>query len=448
MDYAFRLPWKPAPAPRWILSLIFFFLPFLSALLATPAKGAQQGASPLVSVEVTGSQRFSSEQVRAATGLHPGSTVTRDDLQAGADRLVRLGPFASVQYRFSTAGTGVKITYEVTDAAELPVAFDNFPWFSDDELTSALKSALPLFDGNAPSQGTMLDDISAAIQKLLETRNVHARVSHAIAIVGEAGRQVQLFSAEGAELNVGAIEFSDALAKTDRRLEERASDLLGQPFSRSGIEIFELEQIRPLYLSHGFLQVRFGQPSVRLPSDSKTPNANAKKIVVTIPIEPGPTYLWDGITWKGNYTIPPDALDELLKLKSDDPADGMKIEGGVQAVRDLYGERGYLDAQVDAVPKFDDAAKRVSYSVKVDEGPQYHMGNLVLTGLSLDGEKRIRSAWRIPPGAVFDKNAYDQFVDTGIKQAFAGSPFRYEKIGRFLKQNSQEAKVDVMLDFQ
>ncbi len=76
------------------------------------------------------------------------------------------------------------------------------------------------------------------------------------------------------------------------------------------------------------------------------------------------------------------------------------------------------------------------------------MGNLVLTGLSLDGEKRIRSAWKIAPGSVFDKNVFDQFVDTGIKQAFAGSPFRYEKIGRFLQQNPQEAKVDVMLDFQ
>jgi outer membrane protein insertion porin family len=446
MDYAFRFTREARPASRPILSLVVFLLVSLSSTSATPATGALQGASPLVSVEVTGSKRFSSEQIVAATGLHPGSGVTRDDLQTGADRLVRLGPFASVQYRFSTAGAGVKITYEVTDAAELPVAFDNFPWFSDDELTSALKSALPLFDGNAPSQGTMLDDISAAIQKLLETRNVHARVSHAIAIVGAASQQVQLFSAEGAELDVGAIEFSDALAKSDRGLEARASDLLGQPFSRSGIEIFELEQIRPLYLSHGFLQVRFGQPSVRLPSDSKAPNA--KRIVITIPIEPGPTYIWNGITWKGNYTIPPDALDDLLKLKTDDLADGMKIEGGLQAVRDLYSERGYLDAKVDAVPKFDDAAKHVSYSVTVDEGPQYHMGNLVLTGLSLDGEKRIRSAWRIAPGAVFDKNAYDQFVDTGIKQAFAGSPFRYEKIGRFLQQNPHEAKVDVMLDFQ
>jgi len=90
----------------------------------------------------------------------------------------------------------------------------------------------------------------------------------------------------------------------------------------------------------------------------------------------------------------------------------------------------------------------VAYNVTIDEGPQYHMGKLILTGLSVEGEKRIRNAWKLAPGDVFDKNVYDQFVDTGIRQAFAGSPFRYDKIGRYLQQDSKDAKVDVMLDFQ
>ena len=66
----------------------------------------------------------------------------------------------------------------------------------------------------------------------------------------------------------------------------------------------------------------------------------------------------------------------------------------------------------------------------------------------MDGERRIRAAWTIAPGAIFDKNVYEDFVDTGVKRAFVGSPFRYEKIGRFLQENPQSAKVDVLLDFQ
>ena len=137
-----------------------------------------------------------------------------------------------------------------------------------------------------------------------------------------------------------------------------------------------------------------------------------------------------------------------MNLQTGELADGMKVQAGIEAARTLYSEKGYLDAKIDAEPHFDDANKRVSYAVTIDEGPQYHMGSLILTGLSLDGEKRIRGAWKIPPGEVFDKNIYENFVDLGIKQAFAGSPFRYEKIGRFLQENPKDAKVDVMLDFQ
>jgi outer membrane protein assembly factor BamA len=447
MLYNFCSPKKPRTASRTFYALVIFLLLGVPVSLQATAKPPQAAGSPLLSVDLAGSARFHTDQIVAAAGLHPGANINRDDLQAAADRLAKLGTFASVQYRYSTVGAGVKVTFEVTDAPEIPIAFDNIiPWFNDEELTAALKNSVPLFDGNVPEHGSMLDDISAAIQKLLDTRNVHARVSHSVSYVGAANQKVQLFSTAGGGLNIGAIEFPDVLAKTDRGLQERTSDLLGQPFSRSSIEVFELEQVRPVYLAHGFLQLKFGQPGVRFPTDAKDSNTN--KVTVTIPVEPGTAYSWNGVTWKGNYSVPSEALDELLKLQTGDVADGMKIQAGIEATRGLYAERGYLDAKIDAAPKYDDASKRVSYAITIDEGPQYHMGNLVLTGLSLDGEKRIRGAWKMAPGSIFDKNVFDQFVDTGIKQAFAGSPFRYEKIGRFLQQNPQEAKVDVMLDFQ
>ena len=88
------------------------------------------------------------------------------------------------------------------------------------------------------------------------------------------------------------------------------------------------------------------------------------------------------------------------------------------------------------------------YRVTIQEGPQYHMGNLVLTGLSLEGERRIRTAFPIAAGAVFNKDMYENFLATGIKAAFAGLPVHYEKIGRFLQEDQKNATVDVMLDFQ
>src|ERR1700739_1336488 len=83
------------------LSPLSFCLLIALITFAAPADRAQTpdsaDASPLVAVTVAGSAKFSSDQIAAATGLQPGTKVTRTDIQAGADRLARLGPFASVQ---------------------------------------------------------------------------------------------------------------------------------------------------------------------------------------------------------------------------------------------------------------------------------------------------------------------------------------------------------------
>jgi outer membrane protein assembly factor BamA len=442
MKKTYTSPLGAAPPFSWICLLI----PCLAFAASIFPARAQSPSSPLTSVQVTGSSRFKSEQVAGFTGLQPGASVTKEDIQAGADRLAKLGPFASVQYRYSTLGAGIRIEYQVTDAPAIPAVFDNFPWLSDDELAAGIKSSVPLFDGMVPPQGIILDQICTAIQKLLMAKGVRVSVSHALSVSGAGSRQVQLFSAEGDQLNVAGIQFSDPLASGDRMIEDRVTDLLGKPFSRSAIEIFELEQVRPIYLSHGYLRVSFGAPSSRLAGDPKSALPN--KLIVQAPIDPGPAYSWSGVNWKGNYSIPSESLDDLVKLQTGELADGMKIEAAWEGVRDVYSRRGYLDAKVDAVPSFDEATKHVTYVVSIDEGPQYHMGQLVLTGLSMDGERRIRAAWTIATGAIFDKTVYENFVDTGVKRAFVGSPFRYEKIGRFLQENPQSAKVDVLLDFQ
>jgi len=35
-----------------------------------------------------------------------------------------------------------------------------------------------------------------------------------------------------------------------------------------------------------------------------------------------------------------------------------------------------------------------------------------------------------------------------MREAFSGLPFHYEKIGRFLREDSKNATVDVLIDFQ
>lgn len=424
-------------------TVVAFYLVAFTCFLAMFSPVCRAQAARLASVEITGSSRFRSDAIAAAANLRVGADVTRDDLQKVADFLARLGPFATVRYRYSSSDAGVRAEYQVTDAPAAPVLFDNFPWFTDDEIAAALKSSVPLFDGTAPAHGTILDALSDALESLLIKRGMPLRVSHELTTAPLGDQQIQVFRAEDSKVTLDGVEFSDPLAQSDRAVRQRLDDLVGKPYSRMALELFEFEQIRPIYLARAFLRVRFGPPSAHFAS-----GAGESRLTVVAPIEPGPAFAWNGVAWSGNSAASSEDLDRLVSLRPGDPADGMKIEAAWQAVRDAYTRRGFLDVDLAATPRFDDSAKRVTYAVIVAEGPQYRMGKLVLTGLSIEGERRIRAAWPIAPGTIFDNSVYEEFLDSGIRQAFAGLPFHYQKIGRFLQQDPKTATVDVLLDFQ
>jgi outer membrane protein insertion porin family len=416
----------------------------LFSVLASAFEAPQSGSERLASVAVTGSHRYKSQEIAKATGLQAGKPITRDELQLVADRLARLGLFANVQYKFSSGPGGLAIDFEVADALTIPVTFDNFPKFSDDELSAAIKNAVVLFNGTAPENGTILATMSNAIEELIATRGLHATVAHAV-VTGPTGH-VQQFRIEGDVLRVVEVEFSDSLAKHDPAIQQGLTQLIGKPFSRSAIELFEFEQVRPVYLTHAFLRVKFVPPMARFEGDPTKPLPD--KVSVLAPIEPGPAYTWGGVEWNGNSVISTAELDKFVELKAGEVADGVRMEAGWNRVLDTYGAHGYLDAKLTPTPHYDDKAARVSYAVSISEGSQYRMGQLVLTGLSLEGERRIRGAWQIPNGAVFNRGVYEEFIAHGTKEAFSGLPFHYEKIGRFLQTDPQAGTVDVLLDFQ
>jgi outer membrane protein assembly factor BamA len=441
-----RAQFHGARPARAICAALFVIIFSFFAMFPAQATAPQSGNAHLDAVEVTGSSLFTSKQIVQAVGLRAGETINRETLQKAADKLSALGAFATVRYHFATGLTGVRVTYEVTDAPALPVTFDNFPWFSDEELSAALKASVILFEGSAPATGTLVDSMDAALAKFLDSKGIHAQVTHRAKPMTDRDGQVQEFHVEEAALMVQAIQFSDPLANSDHHIQDRLADLIGQPYSRSKIETFEFEQVRPIYLTHAYLRVKFGAPIVKFPAAAS--NSLSGAVTVNAQIEPGPAYKWAGIQWSGNASVSNADLDSVVQMLKGDLADGNQVQAVWERALQKYQENGFLGVDLKPAPHFDDTAGNVSYTVEIMEGPQYRMRNLVLTGLSVEGERRIRRAFPIPQDALFDKTAFDIFFQKGMPAAFTGLPVHYDKIGKFLQLDPPNAKVDVLLDFQ
>src|SRR5580704_12543333 len=335
-----------------ILACLLFgtvFTPLSASRMQATLQNARPGTARLDSVLVAGSMRFTSEQIATAIGLHAGATVGREELQGAADKLAALGLFTNIQYKFATVLGGLKVTYQVSDGPALPVTFDNFPWFSDEELPAGLKASGILFDGGAPSKGTVLDAISEALEKLLDARNVHARVSHEVIAHPFNNQSVQEFRVQNTELTIAKVDFSDALAQNDRLVQEQLPDLIGKPYSRSRVELFEYEQVRPAYLARAYLRVQFGPPVAQFAANPSNPLSG--QLIVAAPINAGVQYGWAGVQWKGNDSITAQDLNKFSALLPGDPADGNKIQSLWETVRAAYAQLGFLDAALNPAAK-------------------------------------------------------------------------------------------------
>jgi outer membrane protein assembly factor BamA len=429
-----RLPW-------------LFPLALFSLLVLAPHAYPQ--TAKLKEIRAEGMKTFTEAQVASLSGLEIGSQVGRQDMQDSANLLLRSGLFAKVNFKFDTHNDDLTLTYHVEENPRLPVAYDNFPWFSDGELTDAIKKDLPFYDGTLPEGGTVVELAGNSLASFLSGHGLKAEVQHFVLANPLIDSSEQEFQVQGVTQTIASMEFSDPALTNNLAVQQHLSDVRGKPYSRLTIDVFLAEAIRPIYMEQGYLRAKLGPAEVRLSGDpnKKFPEA----IPVYVPSAPGAVYHWKDAQWQGNSAVSSETLKKALRLNPGDVADGMTIEGGWDRVREEYGHLGYLEAKVEPVASYDDQGHTVLYTVAITEGKQYRFHDMTITGMSLAGEKMIREAWPLKPGDVMDKTVFEQFLlrlESHRESIFKDMPVHYETVGHWLQTDQQNGTADALLDFK
>lgn len=410
---------------------------------------AAAGTTTIREVRSDGLKSLTEAQVAALSELQPGGQVGRDDLQAAADKLVQSGLFAKVKYNFQTRVDGLLVTFHVEEAPRIAAYFDNLPWFTDGELNDAIRKKLPFYDGTLPNAGSVVDQAAGAIGAFLVTHGLQAALEHQVLANPNGDGSVQQFHIDGASLQISNLEFSDPSLNSSRAIQQNLSELKGKPYSRMAIDLFLTEQVRPIYQKQGYLRAKLGPPEVRL-----TGNPNQKlpeQIPVFVPVTPGAVYRWKGVEWTGNSVLSSITLTGDLGLIVGEVADGMTLEAGLDRVQEEYAHVGYVDAKIDPKAVYDDQAHTLAYTVRINEGKPYRFGTLVITGLSLAAEKRLREAWPIPQNELFDKSTFEEFLtklESHPAEVFNNLPLHYDNVGHWIQPDESKGTVDVLLDFK
>ncbi|MGB6477976.1 MAG: hypothetical protein WBF15_02680, partial [Candidatus Sulfotelmatobacter sp.] len=158
----------------------------LSSLLLSLSAAAQisGGAQPpyayrLIEVKVTGSKRFTQQEIATASGLPVGTICHEEDFKKAARQLGETGAFGVITYTYTYSSTGTRLEFQVTDADKfVPTHFADFVWFTDEELRQKLHNRIPLFNGELPTNGRMPDQVSDVLQAMLVENGVPGRVEY------------------------------------------------------------------------------------------------------------------------------------------------------------------------------------------------------------------------------------------------------------------------------
>jgi outer membrane protein insertion porin family len=399
---------------RRVVPISSVFLTIIAVTLAL----AQQPARRVAKIEVEGIEHLSVDEVIATSGLKTGGPLSVAELDAAGQKLVDSGLFTKVGYRTTSKGNQVTVIFQVKERSggQSAVVFDNFVWFTDDELIATIKRQVPSFAGTASDAGSMAENIKRALENLLKEHHIDGTVDYGAEQAGlNSEKQEHVFSVSGVPIPICSLRFPGAKNVPEEKLVMNSRQLTDNNYSLKSAIAFSTFALLPIYREAGQLRARFAKPVTKLDPSAKCQGG----VELTIPVEEGPVYLWEKAEWAGNEALLANDLNAALGMKNGDVANGVKIDKGLLEVSRRYGHTGHLDAKVDAEPELNDSASRLSYKIIVKEGPQYKMGKLTIKGLDEEDANSLQERWKLRNGEVFDTSYTDRFFRTDAREPMA-----------------------------
>lgn len=414
---------RPFPHFRLFRCLqLFLFLMMVDALsVAQKMPKATNDQFPLVQINVSGSQRYSTQAIIASLGLRTGQQTTQKELEEASQRLANSGLFSLVQFRFGWAGNGVVANFDLADNTKLvPIEFENLVWFSPKELTTVIKQKLPLFTGVVPLSGEFNQQLRAVLQAAVQDKNLQGNV---VALPqGPLGGEIKsmLYKVEGNEIKVVSSEYPGADHADRIALFELTKYLSGMGYEKSLVNTYVQSRLKDIYDMQGYLGAQFEEPVLKVVSVAP----QRTEVALTTVVTEGRLYTFAGVQWNGNTGYSSDELAKVIKMKAGQTASVPKFRQDLDAVRRLYGRKGYLGVKLEFTPALATDGTAM-FKVRLDEGSQYRAGKLEVRGLPPALIAKMSEDWEIKAGDVYDAGYPQIYMATKFGK-FIPQPTRWE----------------------
>ena len=395
----------------------------------------------LQQLRVVGSQRFREDDLVATLGLKLGANVDLDTLKQAADRLMQTGVLSRVEYKYTPLSTGLLVEFTVVDGTDfLPCRYDNIVWIAPEDLTREVHEKVPLYNGEAPTTGDLLDQVSLAISEALVKVGVVSKVRYELHTSGINGPVDAIaFVSDTLRPKVQEITLTGASLLTPQEKVQNTRRLIGDDYSAANLRESLTRSLFFLYGNKGYLRMQVGEPQVKL---AGAPSQGL--VAVTVPVTEGPQYRWKSIAWSGNSAIPTEDLEKAVPLHTGEIVDHGRLDMELASLQRTYKSKGYLGIKLQPASTFNDSDHTVAYTITISEGPQFHMGDLHLSGLDPALLAKLQKNWKLKRGDAYNDDYLQSFLKENSALINGHGPSKAVKIQQ---TPTPDKIVDVTLQF-
>lgn len=207
---------------------------------------------------------------------------------------------------------------------------------------------------------------------------------------------------EGPQQKVWAVEFEGNEFATDGQLKTKVKTKPGFAYIFKGYHDDQGIEADKMLLTDYYRRFGFFQASV-----SPIVEWNDKDSWATIRwiVSEGPQSSVRNISIMGNELFATKDLQAGLKLQGENTFERDKLSGDVEWLKELYGSRGYVFADIKADVRYLDEPGKVDLVYSVDEGKQFRVGRIFVNIAGESPHTKITTALNrlsIKPGQIMD----------------------------------------------
>jgi outer membrane protein insertion porin family len=197
---------------------------------------------------------------------------------------------------------------------------------------------------------------------------------------------------------VGNTIATDARLLTQIKSKPGVFWLIGGDLDRAKIDA-DVEALTAYYRSLGFFQAKVGREL------EVVNGGNREWTMLTFVINEGPRYAVRNVSFVGNTKFKSEFISRELKLTSGQPFNQSKMDADLGMIRDIYGGRGFVFADIRADPRFLEEPGQLDLVYNIEEGQRYRVGKI---NIRIRGEhphtrhSTVLNRLSLKPGDILD----------------------------------------------